>query len=111
MDFIVCAEEDCNFEVAYGPLKSSRDEESRQVVGPNPTRGKFVFPVAAARSGLATAEVFDVAGRHIATVRGRAGLPLTWDGRGQAGTVGPGIYLYRVKSGAYSAEGRVVVIK
>ena len=81
-------------------------------IGPNPTRGAFVFPGASALGvGATTASVCDLGGRLVATIRADSGRPLVWNGRGKGGSpVAPGIYLYRVTGGARIVSGKIVVV-
>ena len=94
---------------------SSRASEERVLpsVGPNPTRGSFVFPAAGGRMGTkVSAAVFDLAGRRAASIQGRVGTPLVWDGRGADGNlVQPGIYVYRVICGTDRRDGKVVIVR
>ena len=82
---------------------------------PNPfgsgTLIRFELP---ARSTVSL-EVFDIRGRRIKTLtRGewQAGFhALEWNGRDTAGRrVGPGVYLYRMKAGAFAASRKLVVM-
>ena len=83
-----------------------------QVVGPNPTRGGFIFPAPAATGGAITATVYDPSGRRVAIVRGLVGKPLVWDGRVDGGRrAGPGVYLYRVETQRGRSAGEVVVLR
>ncbi len=80
--------------------------------GPNPTRGEFVMMAPGLRTETVTLSIFDVSGRRVAVVRGRAGSPLVWDGTDRSGAkAGPGIYLYRVEAPHHRREGKVVVVR
>ena len=98
-----------------GPTRSLRASEERGLpsVGPNPTQGSFVFPAAGGRVGTKlSAVVFDLAGRRIASIEGRVGAPLVWDGKGADGNlVAPGIYIYRVMNGRDRRDGKVVIVR
>ena len=62
--------------------------------------------------GAATAQlsVFDVSGRLIASVGPTPGRNLHWDGRSRDGRrVAPGIYLYRIATGADRHRGKIVL--
>jgi len=62
-------------------------------------------------TGAVTAQVFDVAVRRVASLKGRAGAPLAWSGKGQDGRpVAAGIYLYRVDVARNRVERKVVVV-
>jgi subtilisin-like proprotein convertase family protein len=83
---------------------------------PNPMRAsgteiRFTLPAATD----AALEVFDVSGRRVKMVfEGRlpAGLHSTrWNGTDAAGhRVAPGVYLYRLRAGSFTANRRVVVL-
>lgn len=61
---------------------------------------------------LARLTIFDVAGRRVATVRGRGGEQLIWERMDDAGSpVSTGVYLYRVEAGSQRQEGKFVVIR
>jgi hypothetical protein len=70
--------------------------------GGNPARGKVELAVALARPGTVSVDVYDVAGRRIASPAHDLALDagshrVTWDGRGTDGaTVGSGVYFVRV---------------
>ena len=69
---------------------------------------------AAQTTGGAVAElaVFDLSGRRIALVKGRAGSRLVWNGETGAGTRVPsGVYLYRLTVGDYQKTGRVLHVR
>jgi beta-glucanase (GH16 family) len=82
---------------------------------PNPFHGstelRFELPV----SGAYEIEVFDAAGKRVAGFRGigRAGLNgVRWDGRDEQGRdANPGVYFYRLVSGAHSSCRKVVLLK
>ena len=78
---------------------------------PNPSRGAVAF----SRAGTAPAalEVFDVAGRRLATLRPTTGADggqrWSWDGRDDSGRrVGPGVVFARASDGSGTA--RVIVL-
>ena len=57
--------------------------------------------VAVRRQGTpAVGTILDVSGRRVATVLGRGGASLRWDGmRSDGSPAGPGVYLYHIESG------------
>ena len=73
---------------------------------PNPARGPVLF----SRKGSATAalDLFDLAGRRLATVAPEAvsdGARWSWDGRDESGhRAGPGVVFARVRDGSASAR-------
>ena len=57
-------------------------------------------------------QIFDLAGRRVATVCGRSGEELIWERRDDAGLpVSTGVYLYRLEAGPYRHEGKFLVIR
>ena len=83
---------------------------------PNPMRAgthiAFDLPVDASVS----LEVFDVSGRLIRTLARQALLAgehrIAWDGADNNGrSVARGVYLYRLRAGAFEATRRMVVIR
>lgn len=75
-------------------------------VRPNPARGPLVF----SRKGTATValDLFDLAGRHLATVAPEAvdgSVRWSWDGRDESGRrAGPGVVFARVRDGSASVR-------
>lgn len=56
--------------------------------------------------------IYDITGRRVASVRGRGGEELIWEGNDDAGTaVRPGVYVYRLVSGTHRQAGRWVVLR
>jgi len=105
---------DVNPSLARSPAEPELVEaRAAAAPGPNPTRGRFAIPTPWYRDGTATLFAFDVAGRRVARVSGRAGEELIWDGKdGMGAQVPTGIYLYRMSiNGRLHAEGKVVVVK
>ncbi len=92
--------------------RGARDEGESFVVGPNPTRGHFVLSTPYVRGATAGLSLHDVGGRKIATIRGRAGARLEWDGRDASGAlVPPGVYLYRMEVAQLRRQGAVTVLR
>ena len=80
--------------------------------GPNPTSGRFAMSTAFFQGVSATLSVFDLTGRRVAMVHGKAGSRLVWEGKNFGGTlVAPGVYLYRSEVGLQRHEGKVVVVR
>ncbi|HMB68254.1 MAG TPA: FlgD immunoglobulin-like domain containing protein, partial [bacterium] len=81
---------------------------------PNPVAGACAIPFALPRGGSARMEVFDVAGRRVATLLDgpvEAGARVTgWDARDHSGrAVANGVYFVRLRAGGESAATRVLV--
>jgi hypothetical protein len=78
---------------------------------PNPFHQSTTITFEIARSDHVTLAVFDPYGRHIATLADgpyQAGsYRVRWDAAGLAS----GVYLYRLQTGAYSAAGKVVLVR
>jgi hypothetical protein len=82
------------------------------LIGPNPTRGRFIFRAPAGGAKPSSAAIFDLGGRRVALLRSRPGLGLAWDGTDESGrAVPPGIYLYRVDFGKGGQDGKIVVVR
>jgi hypothetical protein len=69
-----------------------------------------------APGGEATVEVFDVAGRRVATLyagpRSAGGYRATWTGRSDLGTpVASGVYVYRISVGGLQVSGKLVLAR
>jgi len=85
-------------------------------VAPNPTRGLTRFACQLPGAGAVTAEIIDLSGRRVrhltSSARGAGLTTITWDGSDESGaSATPGLYYWRVTSGADLATGRVVVVK
>jgi len=82
---------------------------------PDPVRGAARFAFALPASGLARLELFDLQGRHVATLA-RGTLPagrytLAWDGRDESGQPAPaGVYLALLSAATGRASRRFVVL-
>lgn len=73
--------------------------EARFTAFPNPFRVRTTIRAARPGDAPARAEVFDVSGRLVASLRAAPGDALTWDGRGATGRAVPaGTYFIRVDS-------------
>lgn len=88
----------------------------RLASSPNPSAGPMSFVLDLAVAGTAKVEVFDIAGRRLASrqygqlAAGRHVLP--WDGRGIDGVpMAPGVYLARVRAGDVTAATRFVRVR
>jgi hypothetical protein len=56
--------------------------------------------------------IFDITGRRVALVRGKAGDQLVWDGRTSLGVqAATGIYLWRLEVLQHRQEGKLVVVR
>ncbi len=103
----------------FNPLGSggagpSSAGEEREGVAVTPTGPPGAFAITAPHMPGVTARltIFDLAGRRVATVRGRAGQPLVWERRDHAGLPVPtGVYLYRLEAGPHRQEGKFLVIR
>jgi len=80
------------------------------VAGPNPTRGALRFDVTLPEAGTAMLEVFDAAGRRVATraVDGPGRVTVAFDG---AGRVAPGVYVARLSFAGREVTTRAAVIR
>lgn len=92
--------------------KLSGDEKSKEAIAyPNPFNSQVVISLATTQPGRVTAEIFDVLGRKVNTLKdgyeNTGQLRLIWDGRNDTGDqVATGIYLCRLR-----LEGSEKVIK
>jgi hypothetical protein len=83
---------------------------------PNPSAGAVTLSLAMPEAGEAVVEVFDLAGRRLATPW-RGGLaagrhPIGWDGRIEGGgPAAPGVYLARARAGGTGATARLVRVR
>jgi hypothetical protein len=81
-----------------------------RAAAPNPSRGAVTFAFELPTPARAKLEVFDLAGRRVATVvdaplaAGVYHYPTTLD-------VAPGVYLYRLRAGDYAASKKLVVAR
>ncbi len=82
---------------------------------PNPSRGRAIFRFDIPRPSQVRIELFDPLGRRVRTLldgpvdAGSQVLP--WDGRDErGGRLGPGVYLYRMTAGPFTAERRLVLL-
>jgi hypothetical protein len=85
-------------------------------VTPNPFTGSTTATFAMPAGGLGGLEVFDLAGRLVATRRtglAEAGLArVSWDGRDDAGmSVAPGVYFLRPQGGSDQPASRVILVR
>ena len=83
---------------------------------PNPAAGAVILPLRLPRAGHARVQIFDVAGRRIATLfegTAPAGLlPVKWDGRDARGrAVGSGVYWVRAEGAGAVFRQRLVWIR
>lgn len=82
---------------------------------PNPFSGSTAFQFEVPRTAHVRIDVFDPLGRRVRTVLDAPLDPgsraITWDGRDDRGErLDPGVYLYRMLSGAFRAEKRLVLL-
>ncbi|HET9952324.1 MAG TPA: choice-of-anchor D domain-containing protein [Candidatus Eisenbacteria bacterium] len=83
---------------------------------PNPFNPSTVIRFDLPEAGAVSLEVFQVDGRKVRTLvhapRPAGRHQVIWDGRDERGReVGSGVYLYRVKAGAYEASKRMILVK
>ena len=83
---------------------------------PNPALGRLGIDVHAARAGVATLAIFDVAGRRVRTFALNLGTSgserIEWDGRTAGGDEAPaGVYLVRLESGKEVAVRTAVLLR
>jgi hypothetical protein len=77
---------------------------------PNPTTGTTTFAFDLPESCFVTLELYDVTGRKVETVVDDYYLAGTY-GIGYSPRVPPGMYVYRLKAGGYSAARKMVVVR
>ncbi len=82
---------------------------------PNPFTTGTTFRFDVPQEGPVRIEVFDAMGRRVTTLVDGSLAPgahaYDWDGRDQRGAlVGPGVYLYRMTAGAFTAQRRLVLL-
>jgi dipeptidyl aminopeptidase/acylaminoacyl peptidase len=78
----------------------------------NPSRGTFALATPLMPGVTAKLKVYNVAGRLMAEVEGKAGSYLVWDGKRSSGIRVPsGVYLYRLEVGAIQKRGKFVLIR
>jgi hypothetical protein len=96
-----------------GPSAARRaTDDGAAVLGPNPTSASFRIASPFAPGAVARLRVYDLAGRRVADVRGRAGDPLVWDGKDRSNALVPsGVYLWRMDAAGQVREGKVVVAR
>ena len=95
---------------SLGAAPSALGEERAST--PTLPSGAFVVMAPHVPGATAWLTIFDLAGRRVATVRGRGGEQLIWERRDDAGVpVSTGVYLYRLEAGDYRRDGKVVVIR
>lgn len=84
---------------------------------PNPASPSTKIPFRLAERGPVRLEVFDAAGRLVATLEngtayGAGEHEATWDGRNTAGRlVAPGIYAYRMIAGPFSETRKLLLVR
>jgi hypothetical protein len=84
---------------------------------PNPFHPRTRFTFALPAAGSWTLDICNVAGQIVRRFSGTvgeatAGLELEWDGRTNRGAMAtPGVYLYRLQSGAHSATRKMILLK
>jgi hypothetical protein len=97
-------------------VEASNGPWSSVTVSPNPFRGSTRIDPGPARSGLVDVRVYDVAGRHVATILEGRRAPgaggLVWDGRAADGAAAPsGVYFIRLRTDDESIDRRVVKVR
>jgi hypothetical protein len=83
---------------------------------PNPFTGSTVIAFSSAAGGQVEIAIFDVTGRRVkclvSEVRPAGFYEVTWDGRDEGGArVSSGVYFYRLKTGAFSAVRKMLVLE
>jgi flagellar hook assembly protein FlgD len=86
-----------------------------RIAGANPSRGPTRLALSVGEAGRISAEVVDVAGRHLRTLsdswRDAGPFTIEWDGRADDGsTVAAGVYLVRATASGEAAHTRVIVL-
>jgi len=83
-------------------------------VKPNPFASRTTIEFALDAPGEATLDVFDVAGRRVARISDDGAVAgsnsLEWDGRGERGPVGSGVYFVRLSLNGHVADSRRLVL-
>lgn len=110
--------------VLYTPTGAEAPPPQEGVLGifslaparPNPARGTTEIRYLLPTSALVKIRVYNVAGQVVRTLvdsKKDAGCKsVTWDGRNDGGSwVGPGVYLYRMEAGSFTATKKMVVIR
>lgn len=103
---------------AVGVLESAAtDALSLEPARPNPFRTRTTIAFSLPAAGSVRLAVFDVAGRLIRHLHDGRSLPagpheVTWEGLDQGGhAVAPGVYYYRIESGARSVTRRMLLLR
>jgi flagellar hook assembly protein FlgD len=84
---------------------------------PNPFNPYTVIPYYLPQATRVTITVYDVAGRHVRSIRAdvfeSAGWNrATWDGRDSRGqAVASGVYFYRISAGVHLKTGKLAVVR
>jgi hypothetical protein len=80
-------------------------------VCPNPSRGEVTLRFGEAGEPL-VADIYDVAGRHVASVVKPAGAAsVVWKAEGGSPGLAPGIYLAKVRAARYSVPRKIILLK
>jgi hypothetical protein len=80
--------------------------------GENPSRGPFTVLAPALMNKPAELQVFDLAGRLVARVKGNPGTCLTWDTRTLTGSwAAPGIYYFRLSAQGSRRTGKWILLR
>jgi Tol biopolymer transport system component len=102
---------------ALGPSaqRAQDSEETREAEvafqTPNPSTGIFTVEAPGKGGEGVSLAIYDVGGRHVTTIRGRSGVPLSWSGRDRQGARVPaGIYLYQLDAGRSRTGGKIVLL-
>jgi hypothetical protein len=95
-------------EIVTGPVASPEI-----VTIPNPCVNGTTFLVSRLAGSIYRISIFDVSGRLVTTLKGMAAKnaeSIKWDCRDVSGAkVNPGVYLFRLESGDYSKEGKIII--
>ncbi len=101
----------------YGPVRFVTPAASFALHDgvPNPFRGSARIDYEVDRAGEVSVDIFNLAGQRVRSLfRGRAqpgAHSVTWDGRGQNGTLPAGTYFARLSSGARAVERKLMLLR
>ena len=99
-----------------GPPDRGQGGHAGGCFSPNPTLGPVTFHFSARKAGRVSVAIYDVAGRLVRTVVGRAAAPglqsLSWDTRDSHGSAVPaGVYYLEMRSDRERSRGRLVILR
>lgn len=101
-------------QITQSALENAKLAAERPVsLASRPRDGGAILRFGLRAEGQVKLQVFDVAGRHVATLvdgmQPAGDREIAWDGSGHNGRVGSGIYFARLTSGSHSARATVIL--